>query len=63
MWLAATGILQEEKSLKTADIFGISWLSFSQTVELEAIMSVLLALYLRRLAPQMVVTVLFLRKL
>lgn len=60
---AAGRILQEEKSLKTADIFRI--LRCPLVVEeLDTIMSViLLTLYLKRLARQMVITVLFLRKL
>ena len=60
---AARRILQEEKSLKTADIFGILHCPLV-VEELDTIMSViLLTLYLKRLAPQMVITVLFLRKL
>lgn len=63
VWSAAVRILQEEKSLKTAVIFGIFCCPF-MVEELDAVMLViLLALYLKRLVPQMVITVLFLRKL
>lgn len=63
VWFAAVRILPEEKSLKAAVVFGIFCCPFV-VEELDAVMLVIvLALYLKRLVPQLGITVLFLRKL